>query len=531
MSTRVRILGTGLIGTSVGLALSRQGYDVTLWDPSPTAMGLARDLGAGRLATAADDAPGAEPEVVVVASPPDVAGSVVAESLSRWPHAVVTDVASVKSAVLQTVRASGSDLSRYVGSHPMAGRERSGAVAARSALFDGRAWVVVPHDGADPAAVTLVARLATDAGAALVTQMSPQAHDDAVAAVSHLPQLAASLVAAQLRGMSQEAVEIAGQGLRDVTRIAASEPGLWTQILAGNAASVRDVLVRLQGDLSRVVEALDQVAAGGSEGALEVLARTISNGNAGHALIPGKHGAVPTAYGIVQSAGLLFFAFAGYARIATLGEEVRDPAMTIPRAITRALGMVIALYAVLALLLLATIGADGIAASPLPLLAAAQAADVSWVGLILRVGATVASLGALLGLMSGVGRTAFAMAREGDLPPQLATVDEQHHVPAVAQLALAAAVVLLVAVTDLRHAIGFSSFGVLTYYAIANLSAWTQDDTHRRWPRPLQLAGLAGCVLLAITLPIGSVLVGAAVIAAGVVGRSAFRRPEDSAPA
>ena len=239
----------------------------------------------------------------------------------------------------------------------------------------------------------------------------------------------------------------------------------------------------------------------------------------------------PTAYGIVQSAGLLFFAFAGYARIATLGEEVRDPAMTIPRAITRALGMVIALYAVLALLLLATIGADGIAASPLPLLAAAQAADVSWVGLILRVGATVASLGALLGLMSGVGRTAFAMAREGDLPPQLATVDEQHHVPAVAQLALAAAVVLLVAVTDLRHAIGFSSFGVLTYYAIANLSAWTQDDTHRRWPRPLQLAGLAGCVLLAITLPIGSVLVGAAVIAAGVVGRSAFRRPEDSAPA
>ncbi len=300
MSTRVRILGTGLIGTSVGLALSRQGYDVTLWDPSPTAMGLARDLGAGRLATAADDALGAEPEMVVVAAPPDVAGAVVAESLTRWPRAVVTDVASVKSAVLETVRASGADLFRYVGSHPMAGRERSGAVAARLDLFDGRAWVVVPHDGADPAAVALVARLASDAGAAVVTHMSAQAHDDAVAAVSHLPQLASSLVAAQLRGMSQQAVEIAGQGLRDVTRIAASEPGLWTQILAGNAASVRDVLVRLQGDLARVVEALDQVASGHSNGALEVLARTISNGNAGHALIPGKHGAVPTAYGIVS---------------------------------------------------------------------------------------------------------------------------------------------------------------------------------------------------------------------------------------
>jgi len=247
-------------------------------------------------------------------------------------------------------------------------------------------------------------------------------------------------------------------------------------------------------------------------------------------------GGDPTAYGIVQSAGLLFFAFAGYARIATLGEEVRDPARTIPRAITRALGMVIALYAVLALLLLMTIGADGIAASPLPLLAAAQAADVSWVGGVLRVGATVASLGALLGLMSGVGRTAFAMAREGDLPARLAKVDQSHQVPAVAQLALAAAVVLLVAVTDLRHAIGFSSFGVLIYYAIANLSAWTQDDAHRRWPRRLQLAGVAGCALLAITLPIGSVLVGTALIAAGVIGRSAFGtsdsgKPDGSAPA
>jgi APA family basic amino acid/polyamine antiporter len=214
----------------------------------------------------------------------------------------------------------------------------------------------------------------------------------------------------------------------------------------------------------------------------------------------------------LQSAGLLFFAFAGYARIATLGEEVRAPTVTIPRAITRALGLVIALYAVLALLLLATIGADGIAASALPLLTAAQAADVSWAGVFVRVGATVAALGALLGLLSGVGRTVLAMARRGDLPRLLAAVDPGSKVPAVAQLWVAGAVAVLVLLTDLRHAIGFSSFGVLLYYAIANASAWTQTGEHRRWPRWVQAAGLVGCLALAATLPIGSVVVGALVV-------------------
>ena len=230
-----------------------------------------------------------------------------------------------------------------------------------------------------------------------------------------------------------------------------------------------------------------------------------------------------TAYGVLQSAGLLFFAFAGYARIATLGEEVREPAVTIPRAITRALGLVIALYAALALLLLATIGADGIATSALPLLAAAQAADVSWVGVFVRVGATVASLGALLGLLSGVSRTVLAMARRGDLPRRLASVDAATQVPAVAQWWVAGAVVALVLLTDLRHAIGFSSFGVLLYYAIANASAWTQDAVHRRWPRWVQGAGLVGCLVLAATLPIGSVLAGALVVGVGVVGRRSLR--------
>ena len=230
-----------------------------------------------------------------------------------------------------------------------------------------------------------------------------------------------------------------------------------------------------------------------------------------------------TAYGILQSAGLLFFAFAGYARIATLGEEVRAPAVTIPRAITRALGLVIALYAALALLLLATIGASGIASSALPLLAAAQAADVSWVGVFVRVGATVAALGALLGLLSGVSRTVLAMARRGDLPRRLAAVDAANQVPAVAQWWVAGAVVALVLLTDLRHAIGFSSFGVLLYYAIANASAWTQTADHRRWPRWVQGAGLAGCLVLAATLPMGSVFAGALVVGVGVVGRRSLR--------
>ena len=230
-----------------------------------------------------------------------------------------------------------------------------------------------------------------------------------------------------------------------------------------------------------------------------------------------------TAYGILQSAGLLFFAFAGYARIATLGEEVRAPAVTIPRAITRALGLVIALYAALALLLLATIGASGIASSALPLLAAAQAADVSWVGVFVRVGATVAALGALLGLLSGVSRTVLAMARRGDLPRRLAAVDAANQVPAVAQWWVAGAVVALVLLTDLRHAIGFSSFRMLLYYAIANASAWTQTADHRRWPRWVQGAGLAGCLVLAATLPMGSVLAGALVVGVGVVGRRSLR--------
>ena len=290
----VRIVGTGLIGTSLGIALSRAGYAVSLADPSPTAVALARDLGAGEVA-----GPGTpEPKVVVVAAPPDVAGAVVALELASWPRAVVTDVASVKVAVLDDVRARGGDVTRYVGSHPMAGRERSGAVAARGDLFDGRAWVVVPHAESSADAVETVQELARAAGGTVCT-MDPEAHDAAVAAVSHVPQVAASLVASRLRDLGDPAVALSGTGIRDVTRIAASDPQLWTQILSGNATAVRHVLADLRDELDEVVTALTRLSEGDAVGAREVLARVVAHGNAGHARIPGKHGAAPTAYGVV----------------------------------------------------------------------------------------------------------------------------------------------------------------------------------------------------------------------------------------
>lgn len=302
-SRRVRVVGTGLMGTSLGLALRRVGDDVVLHDASPTAAALARDLGAGRLAATGDE----EPDVVVVAAPPDVVADVVVDELLAHPQAVVTDLASVKTAVLwrcaDLLRDRGHDvgaLSRYVGSHPMAGRERSGAVAAQQDLFEGRPWVISAHPGSAPEALDAVLWLARRVGAEIVT-MPAQEHDAAVAAVSHAPQVAASLVAARLKDLPTAAVGLAGQGLRDVTRIAQSDPALWTQILAGNAGAVAEVLEAVRVDLESVVAALRALDTDPDRapGARAVLARTVAAGQAGHARIPGKHGAAPTSYGIV----------------------------------------------------------------------------------------------------------------------------------------------------------------------------------------------------------------------------------------
>jgi basic amino acid/polyamine antiporter, APA family len=229
-------------------------------------------------------------------------------------------------------------------------------------------------------------------------------------------------------------------------------------------------------------------------------------------------------YGVLQSAGLLFFAFAGYARIATLGEEVRDPERTIPRAIPLALGITVVIYAAVGLTALLAAGPAALAATSTPLATAAKAVGAAWSVPVVRVGAAVASLGALLALIAGIGRTSLAMARNGDLPRRLAAVDPVHRVPARAELAVGAVVCLLVLTTDLRGAIGFSSFGVLTYYAIANASAYTQPPERRRWPRALNVVGVLGCATLVVTLPVTSVIAGAAVLAVGVAGRALLRR-------
>jgi basic amino acid/polyamine antiporter, APA family len=229
-------------------------------------------------------------------------------------------------------------------------------------------------------------------------------------------------------------------------------------------------------------------------------------------------------YGVLQSAGLLFFAFAGYARIATLGEEVRDPERTIPRAIPLALGITVAIYAVVAAFVLVALGSDALASSSRPLVSAVEAVDADWAVPLVGVGAAVASLGALLALIAGIGRTTLAMAREGDLPRWLASVHPRYRVPDHAEVAVAAAVTLLVLTTDLRGAIAFSSFGVLTYYAIANASAWTQRGEFRRWPRALNAVGLVGCATLVATLPVRAVAVGLAMFAVGVAWRVIIRR-------
>ncbi|WP_426241884.1 APC family permease [Nocardioides sp. LHG3406-4] len=223
------------------------------------------------------------------------------------------------------------------------------------------------------------------------------------------------------------------------------------------------------------------------------------------------------ALGVLQAAGLLFFAFAGYARIATLAEEVRRPE-SLGRAILVALGVAVAVYVAVAVALLLVLGAD-LPATTTPIADAMAASGAEWAVPVVRVGAAAASLGALLALLAGVGRTTLAMARERDLPRWLASVHPVHRVPDHAQVAIGAAIVVLVAFFDLRGAIGFSSCGVLVYYAVANAAAFRQPASQRRWPRALNVVGLVGCLVLVATLPLGSVVAGVVVLLVGLAGR------------
>jgi len=227
-----------------------------------------------------------------------------------------------------------------------------------------------------------------------------------------------------------------------------------------------------------------------------------------------------TPYGVLQSAGLLFFAFAGYARIATMGEEVRDPARTIPRAILLALGGALVVYALVAVTLLGVLGEARLGGSTAPLADVVRDAGWAWAVPVVGIGAAAACLGALLALLAGIGRTSLAMAREGDLPRALAVVHPRYRVPQRAEIAVAVVVVALVLTVDLRGVVGFSSFGVLLYYVVANAAAFTQGRADRRYPRAMQVLGVAGCLVLVATLPVPSIAAGAGVLAVGAAGRA-----------
>jgi APA family basic amino acid/polyamine antiporter len=222
-------------------------------------------------------------------------------------------------------------------------------------------------------------------------------------------------------------------------------------------------------------------------------------------------------HGILQAAGLLFFAFAGYARIATLGEEVKDPQRTIPRAIPIALAVALAVYATVAVVALLAVGPDALAASNAPLTAVARAGTLEWATGLVRMGAAIAALGALLSLLAGVSRTTFAMADAHDLPHVLAAVHPKRRVPYRAELTIAIAIIAVLLVSDIRGAIGFSSFAVLAYYAIANASALTLTAEERRRPRVIAVAGVIGCIVVAVALPARSIVGGLALFALGLV--------------
>ena len=271
----VEVVGAGLLGTSVGLACRRAGLDVLLTDVSPQHLRTASGLGAGRRSTPQD-----QPQLVVVAVPPDHLGPEIRRALATRAG-VVTDVGSIKAGPLAEVAGS-PGVERYVGGHPMAGSERSGPLAASAALFDGRPWAVTPHETSAPEAVALVEELVRVCGAVPV-RLPPGEHDWAVARTSHVPHLLASLAAGRLAGAPQDHLALSGQGVRDVTRVAAGDPALYGQIVAANSEAVLALLAEVRGQLDSLIDAVSAADRHGLEGVLE-------RGVAGARAIPGKHG-------------------------------------------------------------------------------------------------------------------------------------------------------------------------------------------------------------------------------------------------
>lgn len=293
----VVVVGTGLIGTSIALALRERGTAVWLADSDPARTRLAAELGAGRV-LAADDPAGQPADVAVLAVPPAAVASALAAAQRRGLARCYTDVASVKELPLRDARDLGCDLTAFVPGHPMSGRERSGPAAARADLFAGRPWVICPAPETAAECVTVVADLARACGALPVT-MAAAEHDQCVALVSHVPHLVAVAMAAQCADAPRGTLALAGPGLRDVTRIAGGDPGLWTEILTANAEPVGAVLAAVAARLAVAAEILADVTAGKAEAAAELTA-LLDAGRRGVAEIPGKQGGPAQDYPIVQ---------------------------------------------------------------------------------------------------------------------------------------------------------------------------------------------------------------------------------------
>lgn len=279
------VIGTGLVGASVAQSLTRADVEVHLQDARYSHAVVAASRGAGTLAHRKE----AEYKLVVVAVPPASLAAVIADALERYPNATVTDVGSVKGVVLAQLRSTGADLTRYCGSHPMAGSQKDGPLASSPELFVDRTWVITPHDTSAAQAVLVVRRLAEVCGARLVT-MAAQHHDEAVGQVSHVPQLISALVAGGLLDLPAEHLQLAGQGLRDVTRIAGGDPRLWRQIIAANSGALRVELEELHADLGRLIEAIEDP---------EAVEAFLERGRRGTRALPGKHGSKPSEWAVV----------------------------------------------------------------------------------------------------------------------------------------------------------------------------------------------------------------------------------------
>ena len=272
MLGKVRIVGSGLIGTSIGLGLVQRGIAVEMVDSDPLAQGLARDLTGGVVV--------ADPELVIFALPTSGLSQVIQSEINLNPQSIFMDVGSVKSEVVLQVKTFTGLSTRFLPTHPMAGREIGGAGSARADLFQGRSWILTPEADCAPESKNLVLELITILGATPI-ELSAEDHDAAVAKISHLPQIAASLVAKQLTGTPAEWMELAGQGLRDTTRIAGSDEKLWKEIIYSNRTEISELLISLQNDLTQMIKSLDDPTK---------IADLIAAGRDGKAMIPGKHG-------------------------------------------------------------------------------------------------------------------------------------------------------------------------------------------------------------------------------------------------